>query len=207
MSRTWQDKQAIDESGVMHGLTGTDSARPTVNMCRQDRISTLAARRHIYLALARTPNSTEPQLPRLRGADNTCKRLHSQHYQHWDPVYTSHRLTEHDFAGGISHVEWWSLVGAQAGTARAACTCVFNKLGFWNMWRTSSTLHLFGCVLDAFAWLLGSNLTQILRTRPESVKCNFTLVSLEPPCWHFFLFCGGLWCKANSSLPACFVKS
>lgn len=129
LSRTWRDKQAIDESGVMHGLTGTDSARPMVNMCRRDRISTLAARRRIYLALAWTPNSTELQLPRLRGADNTCKRLHSQHYQHWDPVYASHRLTEHDFAGGISDVEWWSLVGAQAHTAstRAARTCVFSN--------------------------------------------------------------------------------
>lgn len=78
VSHTWQDKQAIDESGVMHGLTGTDSTQPTVNMCRQDQISTLAARRRIYLALSRTPNSTELQLPRLRGADNTCKRHHSQ---------------------------------------------------------------------------------------------------------------------------------
>lgn len=78
VSHTWQDKQAIDESGVMHGLTGTDSARPTVNMCRQDQISTLAARRHFYLVLGRVPNSTELQLPRLRGADNTCKRHHSQ---------------------------------------------------------------------------------------------------------------------------------
>lgn len=74
----WRDKQAIDESGVMHRLTGTDSMQPTVNMCRQDRISTLAARRRIYLPLTLTHNSTELQLPRLRGADNTCKRHHSQ---------------------------------------------------------------------------------------------------------------------------------
>lgn len=78
VSHTWQDKQAIDESSIMHGLTGTDSARPTVNMWRQYQISTLAARRCIYLVLGRTPNSTELQLPRLRGADNTCKRHHSQ---------------------------------------------------------------------------------------------------------------------------------
>lgn len=62
----------------MRGLTGTDSVRPTVNMCRQDQISTLAARRRFYLALGGAPNSTELQLPRLRGADNTCKRHHSQ---------------------------------------------------------------------------------------------------------------------------------
>lgn len=62
----------------MRWLTGTDSARPTVNMCRQDQISTLAARRRFYLALGGAPNSTELQLPRLRGADNTCKRHHSQ---------------------------------------------------------------------------------------------------------------------------------
>lgn len=49
---TWRDKQP-DESGVMHGLTGTDSTQPTVNICRQDRISALAARRCIYLPLAR----------------------------------------------------------------------------------------------------------------------------------------------------------
>lgn len=73
-----RDKQAIDESGVMHRLTGTDSTQPTVNMCRQDRISALAVRRCIYLPLTQTHNSTEPQLPRLRGADNTCKRHHSQ---------------------------------------------------------------------------------------------------------------------------------
>lgn len=75
---TWQDKQAIDESDVMHRLTGTDNTQPTVNMCRQDQISTLAVRRHIYLVLTLTHNSTEFQLPRLRGGDNTCKRHHSQ---------------------------------------------------------------------------------------------------------------------------------
>lgn len=75
---TRRDKQAIDESGVMHRLTGTDSTRPTVNMCRQDRISALAARRCIYLPLTQTHNSTELQLPRLRSADNTCKRHHSR---------------------------------------------------------------------------------------------------------------------------------
>lgn len=74
---TWRDKQP-DESGVMHRLTGTDSTQPTVNMCRQDRISALAVRRCIYLPLTQTHNSTEPQLPRLRSADNTCKRHHSQ---------------------------------------------------------------------------------------------------------------------------------
>lgn len=74
----WRDKQAIDESGIMHRLTGTDSMQPTVNMCSQDRISTLAVRRHIYLPLIPTHNSTELQLPRLRGADNTCKPHHSQ---------------------------------------------------------------------------------------------------------------------------------
>lgn len=73
----WWDKQAIDESGVMHRLTGTDSTQPTVNMCRQDRISASAVRRCIYLPLTQTHNSTEPQLPRLRGGDNTCKRHHS----------------------------------------------------------------------------------------------------------------------------------
>lgn len=62
----------------MHRLTGTDSTQPTVNMCRQDRISALAAGRCIYLPLSQTHNSTELQLPRLRGADNTCKRHHSQ---------------------------------------------------------------------------------------------------------------------------------
>lgn len=62
----------------MHRLTGTDSTQPTVNMGRQDRISALAVRRCIYLPLTQTHNSTEPQLPRLRGADNTCKRHHSQ---------------------------------------------------------------------------------------------------------------------------------
>ncbi len=75
---SWRDKQAIDESGVMHRLTGKDSTQPTVNMCRQDRISALAVRRCIYLPLTQTHNSTELQLPRLRGADNTCKRHHSQ---------------------------------------------------------------------------------------------------------------------------------
>lgn len=62
----------------MHGLTGTDSTQPRVNMCRQDRISALAVRRCIYFPLNQTHNSTESQLPRLRGADNTCKRHHSQ---------------------------------------------------------------------------------------------------------------------------------
>lgn len=74
---TWRDKQP-DESDVMHRLTGTDSTQPTVNMCRQDQISALAVRRCIYLPLTQTHNSTEAQLPRLRGADNTCKRHHSQ---------------------------------------------------------------------------------------------------------------------------------
>lgn len=74
----WRDKQAIDESEVMHRLTGTDSMQPTVNMCSQDRISALAMRRHIYLPLTQTHNSTELQLPRLRGADNTCKPHHTQ---------------------------------------------------------------------------------------------------------------------------------
>lgn len=49
---TWRDKQP-DESGVMHRLTGTDSTQPTVNICRQDRISALAVERCIYLPLAR----------------------------------------------------------------------------------------------------------------------------------------------------------
>lgn len=75
---TRRDKQAIDESGVMHRLTGTDGTRPTVNTCRQDQISALAARRCIYLPLSQTHNTTEPQLPRLRGADNTCARHHSR---------------------------------------------------------------------------------------------------------------------------------
>lgn len=75
---SWRDKQAIDESGVMHRLTGTDSMQPTVNMCRQDRITALAVKRCIYFPLTQTHNSTEPQLPRLRGVDNTCKRHHSQ---------------------------------------------------------------------------------------------------------------------------------
>lgn len=87
------DKQAIDESSIMHGLTGTDSTRPTVNMCRQDRISVLAVRRCIYLPLTQTHNSTEPQLPRLRGADNTCKQLHSKplpaHKYSW--LFFTHR--------------------------------------------------------------------------------------------------------------------
>lgn len=116
--RTWQDKQAIDESGVMHRLTGTDSARPMVNMCRQDQISTLAARRRIYLALARTPNSTEVQLPRLRSADNTCKRHHSRPLP---AQIFSLLFTPSDWTGlhckRISAGEWWCLERAHGWTA------------------------------------------------------------------------------------------
>lgn len=90
-----QEKQAIDESGVMHRLTGTDSMQPAVTMCRQDRISTLAARRHIYLALTLSHNSTALKLPRLRGANGTTPN----HYQHRYTVYLLHCLTGPHFTG------------------------------------------------------------------------------------------------------------
>lgn len=62
----------------MHRLTGIDSMQPTVNMCSQDPISTLAARRCIYSPLSQAHNSAGPQLPCLRGVDNTSNRHHSQ---------------------------------------------------------------------------------------------------------------------------------
>lgn len=98
VSHTRQDKQAIDESGVMHRLTGIDGAWPRAKYVQTGSDFNISGE-EAHLFGARPDSLTAPGFNyhvwevQIIHANGTAPN----HYQHTYSVYSSRRLTGEDF--------------------------------------------------------------------------------------------------------------